>query len=1005
MGAVHACCNSSEGSAPYVTPEIFLVGHNSHKFDLTQLLGTLSRQSHMRPLLKAISSNVLKTFVLETTLNSFYRTKSNVRMPHKLNFVFRDFLHYKMASLEKLFWDTGKKELSRAMGTRHWSIPPPALSIAVVTAEGPRLTLEHTRGVAMGDSIQGSPILAIEHETVTLSKAVRGSKVLVERNARTDRAPVDFARHRALLAPNAKRSYEVLKVEGALVTVAPPHEHLHVGDVCATTGAIILAREPGGVFRLDRAIERSTLKFASPGGGKGVFPFGVLDDIASLRRRCDSVTPLDFFPKLGVPLHHHVPPEADSNADSMDAEPADSNADSMDAEPADSTDAERVKAAKRAKADAKRVKARVTKYWEQAKESHRLFLVQCLTFDHVYLWEALGFYNQMDCAQLADVLSEFRAQSQADVLREVGTPGLGFKNLLTAVTAQYGPNFIEVPPSTEIAAFIRAGYYGGLSQAAIRFVQANPCLGTNLAPSYYPPFEGPPQYDPSRAPCWIRGWDFNSLYPFAMAQHIPYTGGAWVEQGLPELQRRLEEEARAPIHSLPNATSEKIYQLEVDLYWPLCAGPNGLNGMPLPGHHDEECTCLHSFLSDFPPLTCRKIVTPEENEDASRTAKLVATLEPQLKASGEFGHVCFDRRLLCYLRHGARILKIHRALEFDAAPFATSYIDDIVKQRGAPGVPEEQRDFLKLCINSPYGKFAEKELMRPGYEIIKNDKQWRSMLNSSRGDLNRMHIIEGAFTEPFEPVFAEYPEEALFYTPESSPGVALAVKYPPAVTQSKAVQVAAFITDFAKVTMSETYLLMKLAVPSLRMIATDTDSMICHMAEDPYPLFARDPLLRKAFAGHAFPPSHPLYSAQDDLSTLGLLKEETFMNDDAKGKNGGAEMIYIASLRSKVRKEGYVSLRTGKEIEGKTKVKGVGKLAAQEQLLKEDFRRLLDDEAPVYVDACNIRANNFKNYIRQERKKALSLKDDKRIWSRVNGETGPLENESRPYGFGVAYPA
>ncbi|XP_011883765.1 PREDICTED: uncharacterized protein LOC105570922 [Vollenhovia emeryi] len=175
----------------------------------------------------------------------------------------------------------------------------------------------------------------------------------------------------------------------------------------------------------------------------------------------------------------------------------------------------------------------------------------------------------------------------------------------------------ELLTDIDMVMFVECGIRGGLtiSQCSGRYARANNKYMQS--------------YDPAKPSSYLMYFDVNNLYGWAMCQLLPYANFQWVTNVA-------DFNANA---IAPDALTG--YILEVDLEYP---------------QH------LHDAHADLPFCPTR------DKPPGKRQNKLLATVYDKKR------YIIHYRNLQQCTRHGLRVIKIHRILEFSQSPWLRKYI-------------------------------------------------------------------------------------------------------------------------------------------------------------------------------------------------------------------------------------------------------------------------------------------------------------------------------------------
>ena len=504
----------------------------------------------------------------------------------------------------------------------------------------------------------------------------------------------------------------------------------------------------------------------------------------------------------------------------------------------------------------------------------------------VFQCEGLGDYHDVyllsDVLQLADVFQNFRKMCQdyygLDPAHFYTAPGLSWSALFKQTQAE-----LELLTDYDQHLFIEKGIRGGICGASKRYARANNPLV--------------PGYDALKPKNYIFYLDANNLYGWAMAQHLPMRDFKWSPIKDEEFYMQVAKDAKMG------------YVLEVDLEYPAFLH-NLHNDYPLA---PEAIEVPESWLSPWQKEVCPNY-TPYK--------KLALTLRDKEK------YVVHYRNLQFYLKHGMRLKKIHRVLQFTQEPWMEPYIMFNTKKRTA-AKNDFEKNLFKLMNNSVFGKTMENIRKRVDVKLVRTEEEARKFV--AEPGYSSHKILEG--------------------------GLAAIHMHKSKLLLNKPVYVGFSVLELSKLLMYEFYYehLKPLYGERCQLLYTDTDSLVLQIeTEDVY----RDVLddLDK-YDTSDYPKDHFLYSA-NNKKVLGKMKDEF----------AGKPIEEYVGLRPKM----Y-------SIKGLAKkAKGVKKYVVKKEITHESYLRVLNTkkEERHKMNALRSYGHDINN-ITQE-KVSLSAFDSKR---------------------------
>ena len=492
------------------------------------------------------------------------------------------------------------------------------------------------------------------------------------------------------------------------------------------------------------------------------------------------------------------------------------------------------------------------------------------------LGEYSDLYLKTDVLLLADIFENFRDSCVAsyglDPAYYYTLPGFTWDAMLKHTRVNF-----ELLTDIDMVLFIERGIRGGLSQCSGRYARAN----NKYVQSY----------DPSKPSSYLMYFDVNNLYGWAMCQPLPYADFRWVE-----------DISNFDVSAI--ASDSPIgYILEVDLEYPQ-------------SKHDAHADLPFCPTRDKPP--------------GARQDKLLATLYDKKR------YVIHYRNLQQCTRHGLRIAKIHRVLQFAQSPWLRDYIE-LNTQFRTRAKNDFEKNLYKLMNNAVFGKTMENVRNHVDVKLL---TKWDGRYGAEAMIAKPNFHSRSVFSENLIAVELRK----------------LEVKF------NKPIYVGMCILDISKVCLYEFHheYMSPLYRDKCKIMYTDTDSLIYHIeCADVYETTKRD---NARFDTSDYPTNNAYGIPLANKKVPGLMKDE----------NNGAIMTEFVGLRAKM-----YALRVDGKKDTK-KAKGVKGNVVARTITFDDYTRCLNDEIEMTRKQTCIRSKLHEVYTIRETKIALSPYDDKR---------------------------
>jgi len=492
------------------------------------------------------------------------------------------------------------------------------------------------------------------------------------------------------------------------------------------------------------------------------------------------------------------------------------------------------------------------------------------------LGEYSDLYLKIDVLLLADIFENFRnsciASYGLDPAYYYTLPGFTWDAMLKYTRVNF-----ELLTDIDMVMFIERGIRGGLSQCSNRYARAN----NKYMPSY----------DPLKSSSYLMYFDVNNLYGWAMCQPLPYADFRWVDD---------ISNFNVMDIALDSSTG---YILEVDLEYP---------------QH------LHNAHTDLPFCPTR------DKPPGKRQDKLLATLYDKKR------YVIHYRNLQQCTRHGLRIVKIHRVLQFSQSPWLRNYIELNTNFRTL-AKNDFEKNLYKLMNNAVFGKTMENVRNHVNVRLLTH---WEGRYGAEAMMAQPNFHSRSVFSENLVAIEMRK----------------LEVKF------NKPIYVGMCILDISKTCLYEFHhdYMLPMYHDKCKIMYTDTDSLIYLVeCDDVYDIMKRD-INRFDTSDYAVDNVYgfPLVNKK----VPGLMKDE----------NNGAIMTEFVGLRAKM-----YALRVDGKKDTK-KVKGVKSNVVAKSISFDDYMRCLFDEIEMTRKQSCIRSKLHEVYTISETKIALSPYDDKR---------------------------
>ncbi|KYN23233.1 hypothetical protein ALC57_04350 [Trachymyrmex cornetzi] len=503
------------------------------------------------------------------------------------------------------------------------------------------------------------------------------------------------------------------------------------------------------------------------------------------------------------------------------------------------------------------------------------------------LGEYSDLYLKTDVLLLADIFENFRESCVVsyglDPANYYTLPGFTWDAMLKHTRVRF-----ELLTDIDMVMFIERGIRGGLSQCSNRYAQANNKYMRS--------------YNSSKPSTYLMYYDVNNLYGWAMCQPLPYAEFRWIKDVV-------NFDASAIVPDSPTG-----YILEVDLEYPQHL-------------HDQHIDLPFCPTRDKPP--------------GKREDKLLATLYDKQR------YIIHYRNMQQCTRHGLRVTKIHRVLQFAQFPWLREYIQLNTNFR-TRAKNDFEKNLYKLMNNAVFGKTMENVRKHVDVKLI---TKWDGRYGAGAMIAKPNFHSRSVFAENLIAVGLRK----------------LEVKF------NKPIYVGMCILDISKVCLYEFHheYILPLFRDKCKIMYTDTDSLIYRIeCDDAYECMKRD-IAR--FDTSDYPADNAYGMSLANKKVPGLMKDE----------NNGMIMTEFVGLRAKM----YAVMVDGKK--DTKKAKDVKSNVVARTITFNDYTRCLNEEIEMTCHQSCIRSKLHEVYTIPESKIALSPYDDKRYVVPDSTETLP----------------
>ena len=305
------------------------------------------------------------------------------------------------------------------------------------------------------------------------------------------------------------------------------------------------------------------------------------------------------------------------------------------------------------------------------------------TFHLQSLGELHDLYMETDTLLLADVFQNYRQV----IMKNYGLDPIHFytaPSLSWSAGLKFTNVKLEIPSDVNMHMFFDRGLRGGISMVSHPYARANNEQMKEC-------------YDPQTKQSYIMFVDANNLYGWAMSQALPTGGFKWVRRLKTDVNVltnggtgfKTMQEWEQDIKNLKD-DSETGYMFEVDLVYP--------KSLRMDKMHDNFPLAPEPIKIEKDMLSSYQRGLGDDLDVSYKSEKLCLTLRNKRK------YICHYQNLKFYLKHGMKLKKIHKILQFDQSAWLKPYIELNTQLRQAADNKFDE-DQAKLMNNSFFGNY------------------------------------------------------------------------------------------------------------------------------------------------------------------------------------------------------------------------------------------------------------------------------------------------------------